>query len=244
MSDENRIVLQEAILLDNIIRNKRFYHVFQPIYALKDSRVFAYEALLRCEFFPNPELLFQLAMKQSRLYELDIFSIYHALTSFHMRSIPLFINVYPSTIVHPAFPDFLQKLKSICSSRKNIVLEINESEKISDMDLLKKAIRFLKTNGFSVALDDIGKGEFSLHTVAELEPEFVKLDRYYSADLSNSAKKQNEIKMFLNFCMQKNIYLVLEGIEEPKDLTMAKKLGVHLGQGYLLGKPLPISEIQ
>jgi EAL domain-containing protein (putative c-di-GMP-specific phosphodiesterase class I) len=33
--------------------------------------------------------------------------------------------------------------------------------------------------------------------------------------------------MFLNFCKQKNIYLVLKGIEEPKDLAMARKLGVH-----------------
>lgn len=244
MPDENRIVLQEAILLDNIIRNKRFYHVFQPIYVLKDWRVFAYEALLRCEFFPNPELLFQLAIRKNRLYELDTLSIYYALTSFCVQSIPLFINVYPSTIVHPAFPDFLRKLKTACSLHRNIVLEINEAEKISDMDLLRNAIHLLKTNGFSVALDDLGKGEFSLHTVAELEPDFVKLDRYYSADLSISAEKQNEIQMFLNVYQQKNIYLVLEGIEEPTDLALAKKLGVHLGQGYLLGKPLPISEIQ
>src|SRR5690606_28936871 len=121
---------------------------------------------------------------------------------------------------------------------------INESEKISDIDLLRKAIRFLRTNGFSVALDDLGKGEFSIQTVMELEPDFVKLDRYYSIDLSNSIEKQNEIQMILDVCQQKNIYLVLEGIEEPKDLAMAKKLGVHLGQGYLLGRPLPVSEIR
>ncbi|BDG45636.1 hypothetical protein PspKH34_01970 [Parageobacillus sp. KH3-4] len=166
-------------------------------------------------------------MKQNRLYELDIFLINHALTSFHMQSIPLFINVYPSTIVHPAFPDFLRKLKPIRSSRQHIVLEINEPEKISDIGLLKKAIRFLRTGGFSVALDDIGKVEFSLHTVTELEPDFMKLDRYYSAELSIFVKKTKRIQMFLNFCKQKNIYLVLKGIEEPKDLAMARKLGVH-----------------
>ncbi|MEK4222270.1 EAL domain-containing protein [Bacillus sp. FSL W8-0116] len=178
------------------------------------------------------------------MYELDISSIFHALTLARMQYIQLFINVYPSTIIHPSFPDFLRKLKRIRSSHRNIVLEINESEKISDIDLLRKAIHFLRTNGFSVALDDLGKGEFSLYTVMELEPDFVKLDRYYSIDLSISIEKQNEIQMILNVCQQKNIYLVLEGIEEPKDLAMAKKLGVHLGQGYLLGKPLPINKIR
>ena len=244
MLDEKGMALQNSILLDDIIQNKRFYHVFQPIYALKDWHLFAYEALLRCEFVQNPELLFQLAMKQNRLYELDISSIFHALTSVRKQYIQLFINVYPSTIVHPSFPDFLRKLKRMRSSCQSIVLEINESEKISDIDLLRKAIRFLRTNGFSVALDDLGKGEFSIQTVMELEPDFVKLDRYYSIDLSNSIEKQNEIQMILDVCQQKNIYLVLEGIEEPKDLAMAKKLGVHLGQGYLLGRPLPVSEIR
>lgn len=36
--------------------------------------------------------------------------------------------------------------------------------------------------------------------------------------------------------------LILEGIEEPADLAVAKALGVHFGQGYLLGKPIPITE--
>lgn len=241
MVAENKVILRNTAIIDDIIKNRNFYHVFQPIYALKDWSLFAYEALMRCDFFPNPELLFQLAMKQNRLYELDILSICHALTSFHIQSIPLFINIYPSTIVHPLFPDFLRKLKTIFSYR-NIVLEINEAEKMSDMDLLKKAMNSLRINGLSIALDDLGKGESSLHAVMELEPDFVKLDRYYSIDLSVSTEKQNEIRMILNICQQKNIYLVLEGIEKPKDLAMAKKLGVHFGQGYLLGKPSPIGE--
>ncbi|MEK4222268.1 hypothetical protein N1I86_09690 [Bacillus sp. FSL W8-0116] len=60
MLDEQGMALQGTILLDDIIQNKKFYHVFQPIYALKDWHLFAYEALLRCEFVQNPELLFQL----------------------------------------------------------------------------------------------------------------------------------------------------------------------------------------
>jgi EAL domain-containing protein (putative c-di-GMP-specific phosphodiesterase class I) len=99
-------------------------------------------------------------MKQNRLYELDIFSINHALTSFHMQSIPLFINVYPSTIVHPAFPDFLRKLKPIRSSRQHIVLEINEPEKISDIGLLKKRYVFLELAVFPSLLMTSAKWSF------------------------------------------------------------------------------------
>jgi EAL domain-containing protein (putative c-di-GMP-specific phosphodiesterase class I) len=237
MSDANEM------LLEDIIRKKMFHHVFQPLYVMENWKVFGYEALLRCQFFKNPELLFRLAMKKNRLYDLDICSIHYALTSFNARYIRLFLNVYPSTLVHPSFPDFLGKLNSICFSNQNIVFEINEAEKVSDMGLLRKAVHFLKDKGYAIALDDFGKGESSLQTVIELEPDFLKLDRYYAVDLSTSNKKQNEIQILLKFCQQKHMKLILEGIEDPTNLAMAKGLGVHLGQGYLLGEPLAISEI-
>jgi EAL domain-containing protein (putative c-di-GMP-specific phosphodiesterase class I) len=238
MSDGN------GMLLEEIIRKKKFQHVFQPLYVMDNWKVFGYEALLRCEFFENPELLFRLAMEKNRLYDLDICSIHHALTSVNGRHIRLFLNVYPSTMVHPSFPDFLENLKSICFPKRNILFEINEAEKISDIGLLRKVVHFLKDKGYAIALDDFGKGQSSLHTVIELEPDYVKLDRYYAAELAASKQKQNEIQMLLKLCQQKNMKLILEGIEEPTDLAMAKALGVHLGQGYLLGKPLPISEIR
>jgi predicted signal transduction protein with EAL and GGDEF domain len=34
--------------------------------------------------------------------------------------------------------------------------------------------------------------------------------------------------------------LIAEGIEQPGELAMVRELGVHLGQGYLLGRPAPV----
>ncbi|MED5052948.1 EAL domain-containing protein [Anoxybacillus rupiensis] len=227
-------------ILEDIIRERRFRHVFQPLYVLENWQLFGYEALLRCEFFQNPECLFQWAMAEDKLYDLDICSIDRALTSFYVEHTQLFVNAYPSTITHPSFPDFLEKIRNCSFSNRNIVLEINEAQKVSDVGLLKEKIRFLKSKKYAIALDDFGKGETSMRTVMELEPDFVKLDRFYAVDLSVSKEKQNEIQLLLEFCQPRNIYVVLEGIEEPKDLAMAKALGIHLGQGYLLGKPSPV----
>lgn len=237
MSDENG-------LLEDIIRKKMFHHVFQPLYILEYWGVFGYEALLRCTVFQNPESLFRLAVEKNRLYDLDCCSIYHALTSVNVRNRRFFVNVYPSTMVHPSFPNFLEKLNSICIANQSIVFEINEAEKIWDMGLLRKAVHFLKDKGYAIALDDFGKGESSLKTVIELDPDFVKLDRYFAVNLSASNEKQKEIQMLLKLCEQKNMKLILEGIEDPMDLAMAKVLGVPLGQGHLLGKPLRICEIR
>ena len=192
-----------------------------------------YEALLCCEFFQSPESLFRLAIEKNRLYDLDCYLIYHALTSVNVRNKRFFVNVYPSTMVHLSFPVFLEKLESICFPNQNIVFEINEAEKVLDMGLLRKVAFFMKDNmkdkRYAIALDDFGKGESSFKTVVELNPDFVKLDRSYAVKLSASNQKQKEIQMLLKLCQQKNMRLILEGIEDPMDVAMAKVLGIHLG---------------
>jgi hypothetical protein len=36
--------------------------------------------------------------------------------------------------------------------------------------------------------------------------------------------------------------MVAEGVERPEDLQMARELGVHAAQGYLLGRPTTRAE--
>ncbi|PWA12698.1 hypothetical protein DCC39_04485 [Pueribacillus theae] len=231
-------------VLEDIIREKNFYHVFQPLYDLENWEVLGYEALLRCKFFSNPEELFQLVKEKNRLFELDRLSILRALALLdNFGYTTLFLNVYPSTLVHPHFPGLLEKQVDRFLLNHTIVFEINEAEHIPDMGLLRRTLHLLKEKGYAIALDDFGKGESSMRSVMQLELDFVKLDRYFSTNLSGSMEKQNMIQHLLEICQQKKMLLILEGIEEPIDLAVAKVLGVHLGQGYLLKKPTSIVDL-
>jgi EAL domain-containing protein (putative c-di-GMP-specific phosphodiesterase class I) len=234
---------RKGLLLEDIIQKGLFYHVFQPLYALENWHVLGYEVLLRSECTPTPEPLFRLASEKNNLYDLDCCSIYHALASTNLRNIRLFVNVFPSTLVHHSFPDFLEKLKGVRFSTQNIVFEINGAEKGLDIGLLRNVVHFVKDKGYGIALDNFGKGRTLLKVVFEIAPDFVKLDSSYTVDLSASNKKQNEIQMFLKLCERKNMKLILKGIEEATDLAIAKALGVHIGQGNILGKPLPFGGI-
>lgn len=236
-------VNNDVILIEDIIRRKRFHHVIQPIFNLETWKVFGYEALLRCEYYQNPELVFKDATNRNRLYELDTSSIFKAFTSEGTAHKRLFINIFPSTMINPSFISFIDNLKSQSVSNDKVIFEINESEKVSDMRLLRKIVTYLKKKGFSIALDDLGKGEASLKTVKELELDFVKLDPSFPKGLYSSLKKQNDIQMLLKICETNNIKLILEGIEDARDLAIAKMLGVNFGQGYLLGKPQAINEL-
>lgn len=233
--------MKKIILDGKAIQGEFIHHAYQPLYFLSDWRIMGYEALLRSPCFETPEGIFKSAERSDKLYELDTLSLFKATTFYasinKASQTLLFVNVFPSTLLHPDFHHFLDEW-IFCHGplRGRVVLEINESQEIKDDVEMRNTLSVLRRKGFRIALDDVGKGPNSLKNLVEFEPDFIKLDKYFSSNLSVSTKKQELLELFVRYC--KGItHLVLEGIEKPEDLSMAKLLGVSFGQGYLLGKP-------
>lgn len=228
--------------IDNNIK-----HVYQPIYELSDFTILGYEAFIRPnDYKDNIENVFIEAKKQNYLYELDTISIKNAVFTFFEKEFTntkLFINVFPSTLINPSFIPFLEELmKQVDKPLNRIVLEINEAEEILDFNQLRKIITILKNKGIMFAIDDFGKGLISIKNVIELEPDIVKLDRFFSSNLFTSEKKQKMIRALVDY-FDDDVILILEGIEQPEELSIAKVLGISIGQGYLIGKPRYIENL-
>ncbi len=227
-----------------IIENKLLEHLFQPIYHLRNNKIIGYEALIRCKLIDSPYALFQLAKTEAQLSYLDVYSIstaiqYFSEKGYFNKSNLLFLNIYPSTLLTPLFEQTIEKLLKSPNHNiqaNKIVFEINESEEIENFCLVGEVISRLKQKGFLFAIDDFGSKGASLQRLVELEVDIIKLDRYFSKDLSNSINKQKIISLLLDYvkCKEK---IILEGIESSTDIETSKNLGIQLGQGYLLGKP-------
>ncbi|MFC4601990.1 EAL domain-containing protein [Cohnella hongkongensis] len=152
----------------------------------------------------------------------------------------LFVNVFPSTLLNPAFSKWIAR--DLLDNRfplSQIILEINEApeeEKMWDIALLGEKLSEMRQYGFLIALDDVGSGAASLKKIVEYKPDIVKLDRYFGKQLAVNEAKQKRVSLFAEFCRGERL-LVLEGIEHADDLSVARSLGVPLGQGFLLGCP-------
>lgn len=214
----------------------QIYHVYQPLFTLYDLEIFGYEVLTRCDNFSDIEHLFQQAMENKTLYELDTTSIFKALSTSGL-SHKIFINIYPSTMLHPQFFTFLQEVEQRTMVKDSIVFEINESEKIKDRRLFKNIVNRLKRRGYEIAVDDYGKGEATFDFITDIDPHYIKLDQSFSRNLTDSFPKQQQIRSLVEICHERNMTLILEGIENKSELLVAAQLGVHVGQGYYLGKP-------
>ncbi|KIY23749.1 MULTISPECIES: EAL domain-containing protein [Mesobacillus] len=222
------------------------YHLFQPIYDVQKWHLVGYEGLLRTMQRINPEESFRIAKKEKRLYELDSRSIHKAFATYQLADDSkgrkkLFLNVFPSTIINPNFLPFIRSI--IQENRfmsQQIILEIVESEQIN-LEKVKMALPELKKLGLKIAVDDFGKGSTSIRMLLELQPDFLKLDRYFVTDLFSNEQKKDVIFSLLNFCEKYNSDLIVEGVEDEISLAILKSLGVKYAQGYLLGKPSLLS---
>ncbi|WP_370641079.1 EAL domain-containing protein [Brevibacillus sp. HD3.3A] len=240
--------LMESIA--ELFEKREYYHAFQPICQFPEKNRIGYEVLLRSKAGQNPELLFSTAKEKRKLPELDTQSFRHALSTFFRASMEhnhelLFVNIFPTTIVEDSFPAFIEEIRqAFFPYLTRIVLEINESIMEGECwhePVFTRRISELKAMGFLIALDDVGDAANIFHKITDLSPDFIKIDRFYSKELSTSQEKQKVVKLFVEFCKHEP-QLILEGVEEEEDFACASSLGIAMGQGYLFGKPGRLQE--
>lgn len=225
--------------------------MFQPVFSLNSRQPLGYEALLRSHSIRQPDRLLQLAARQQRLCELDILSIYNAISlffssaKFRDSTELLFINVFPSTLAEDAFARISAKIASkFKDDVRRMVFEINESmaETVEwDRDKFSQNMAQLRRDGFQIAFDDVGEGATTLKRIVEFTPDFIKIDRFFGKQLIANQKKQHIVKFFVDYCSD-GTKCILEGLEDPEDVKLAIRLGVRLGQGFGLAKPGPLPD--
>jgi len=103
--------------------------------------------------------------------------------------------------------------------------------------MLADAAKALKNLGFLIAMDDVGFGRSNLETLIALDPNVVKIDKRFVQGIAHDPNLQRFMERTLRLIQSSGAEIVAEGIEDTEDLKTLKSMGVHLGQGFLWGKP-------
>src|SRR5690606_19854196 len=112
-----------------------------------------------------------------------------------------------------------------------------EHERIADVEQLKAVTTSLHGRGISFALDDFGDGHSSLRVWAEIQPRFVKIDKFFTADIAKIAYKSKTLHALCHICETLGGTLIAEGIENEEQLGVIRDLGITLGQGFFIAPP-------
>ena len=227
--------------------------VFQPIVDVANCAVFAHEGLIRGpsgSAMHLPAALFRSAGIAGTTDELEFRAAEVILSNYQSRGAHLlFVNFSARTITQigsDAGRDLFRDTLLRCRMpARSLVIEITEHERVADHAGLAHAIDFLRGIGVAIALDDFGDGSSSLRLWAELQPEFVKIDRYFCHGIHADGKKVQTVKAMLRLAESFGSRVIAEGIEAPSDLRVVRDLGIAFVQGYSTGRPalLPATDI-
>lgn len=244
--DEGTIPLETEF--QRILQEQDLTSVYQPIVSLFDASIYGFEALTRGpvnSVFHSPLNLFCYAEEKGDLYHLEMIAREKAIQNFASnKNQMLFLNISSHVICDPQFVPgkTLAMLQRYGFSPNNIVFEITERSSFSDFSAAKKVLEHYRKQGYKIAIDDAGAGYSSLQAIAELSPEYIKIDRSLIQDIHKDKMKECIVETFVAFAQKMNIFLVAEGIEQPDELMKLTRMGVHYGQGFFLGKPMGVSQ--
>jgi EAL domain-containing protein (putative c-di-GMP-specific phosphodiesterase class I) len=210
---------------------------FQPIVDLARGALAGYESLARFRAEPQatPDLWFEAAEALGRGEELEAVVVARALRA--RSALPpncfLSINIGPRAICSPPVRDVLDRHGDLAA----LVIEITEQSPVEDYAVLSDALATAREAGALVAVDDAGAGFASLRHVAELRPDFVKVDRALVANLDLEPVNAAIVEMLGVLAGRLDAWVIAEGVERDAELARLVDLGVPLAQGFGLARP-------
>lgn len=207
--------------------------VTQPIRRLDDGVTVAVEALSRFDRTETPVAeVFADAASAGVGVELELAALRAALAVVPTSAVPVTVNGGVDLLLDPRAHELL----AACAAQQ-VVLEVTERQAVTDYDALNAALSPLRDAGLRLAVDDVGVGFSGLHHLLELRPDFIKLDACLVQGVDGNPRQQALVAALVAFAAQTGATLVAEGIETPADRDRVARLGVALGQGFLLGRP-------
>ncbi|MFK9094244.1 EAL domain-containing protein [Bacillus salipaludis] len=236
--------------LHNIMKNHAMNTFFQPILKLNSGETIGYEVLNRpavTNLFTDTEMFYDFIGQSNQVFLFECFCRNLSLRRFidrfkeniQQRTSLLFINIHPNVLLDSNYHsgETLQLLSGLGIEPNQVVFELTERSAVTEFTLFEKVLSNYRSQGFRIAIDDVGSGYNSLKTLIYLKPEFIKLDKSLIQNIDQNIEQQQLVKLIIEYAKQSSTEIIAEGIERMEELDYIREQGVHYGQGYALGKP-------
>ncbi|KIL99660.1 diguanylate cyclase/phosphodiesterase (GGDEF & EAL domains) with PAS/PAC sensor(s) [Paramagnetospirillum magnetotacticum MS-1] len=226
----------------------------QPVVGIHSGVCHGYEALLRgteAAGYDSIADFFDSCHEAGRLAEIELILRDKALAAFatlpHHPQAKLFLNIDNRVLSIEGDP--ARRTRAIAErhgiSESSVVFEISERHPLDTGLDAVATFRHFKRQGFRLAIDDFGTGFSGLQLLYYSEPDYLKIDRFFVADIAADAKKRVFLAHIVTIAHLLGAVVVAEGVETEREFRICKEIGCDMVQGWLIQRPtLSWTELQ
>jgi diguanylate cyclase (GGDEF)-like protein len=154
------------------------------------------------------------------------------------------VNVSPRQLQDTGFVNMVANaLEETAFPAPQLQLEVTEGMIMDASEQVLERIEQLASLGVRVAVDDFGTGYSSLAYLKRFRLHGLKIDRTFVRDMDTERDAAAIVEAVTSLARHLGLVVTAEGVENRNQLRMLRDYGCDCVQGFLLGKPLPQSEI-
>lgn len=219
---------------------------FQPIVHAHSGTVYGFEALCRGHealHFPNVKSLFDMAEERGLLMTLEATLRRRAIDAFaripFAQDVQLFFNLDPRVmLIEGGLDQFTNgKLQDHGLPPSILHFELSELYDAAGDQEVINALTGLLRMSHRIVIDDFGTGYSGFKLLYAHQPEMVKIDRFFVANISADQKKKLFVRSIVELAHVLGVRVVAEGVETEREFLTCKEIGCDLVQGYFVARP-------
>jgi diguanylate cyclase (GGDEF)-like protein len=231
-------------MVKEALEEDRLIAYYQPI--IKDYGN-SYECLVRIQDGDrviSPFFFLDAVAKTKYYAQLTQRMIEKSFQYFQDKDVTFSINLSFADIENQEMIVFITRKMQEYGVADRLILEILESENISDFHKIRDFIKNMQLLGVQIAIDDFGSGYSNFTYLIELKPDYIKIDGSLIKDICKVEESYILVRTITNLAHELGIKVVAEYIENEEIYKKARRLYIDGYQGYHLGAPNSTMEIK
>ena len=237
--------------LRHALESETFQLHYQPLFNLKTRSILTCEALLR---WPHPDRgmvpaaeFIPVAEEMGLIVEIGKQVLKKACVECQRwpAATSVAVNLSSMQFSRSNVPALVRDVLAATNlSASRLEIEITESTLLQDTAKTRNDLHQLECLGVKISLDDFGTAYSSLSYLHSFPFNKVKIDQSFLRGLVDDTRKVTLLRGMTRLSAQLGLRVVVEGVETEEQLELL--IGddnIDEVQGYLLGRPMPASDI-
>src|SRR6204780_3909229 len=199
----------------------------------------------------GPDHFMSAAQRYQLMPTLDRWVIQHALDMLKPHAellrasqIVFAINFSGQSLQDADFTEHVAKLIETSGlTPSNLCFELTESAAIGNLNRAEGLMRRLRKLGCNIALDDFGTGLSLLAHLRTLPIGMLKIDGSFVRDVCKDPRAESMVQTIAQLARAMSLTTVAEYVETDEIRTRIPALGVDYGQGFAIGRPVPLVDV-